>query len=140
MILIETNNSSLVNLEKVSNINFLSDKIVFNMSYSVTKNQLGRISDYFYLNNLSFYNCDYYKENFIELIGSDRKVAFNKNYVSYIKKDDKNLKLIIGFCNDVEKFKENSFNYEKVSEHYYIKFDSLEELNKNYNKLLEYKI
>ena len=85
MILIETNNSSLVNLEKVSNINFLSDKIVFNMSYSVTKNQLGRISDYFYLNNLSFYNCDYYKENFIELIGSDRKVAFNKNYVSYIK-------------------------------------------------------
>lgn len=113
-----------VNLEKVANVNCLSDKYVFNMSYSVKIENVGRISDYVYVKSDSFMKSDYFKDNFIEVSGIDRRVFINVNHISQIRKDVKNSKIIFSFCHDVNG--RNIMDFEFVAEHMYIKVNPSE--------------
>lgn len=137
MTLVKVEDSKFINLENVANINFVKDKIVFNMAYSVEKADNGRISDYFYTTKLndSFRNTDYFNDNFIQIVGKDREVAINKNKISYVKKDQKSCKIIIGFTHDVNI--SNFDNLVTVAEHYYIKMENNEELEDKFAILLQ---
>lgn len=137
MKLIKIDDNRFVNLEKVANINFLRDKIVFNMAYSIEKEHSGRISDYFYIDRVNgegILKDDYFYENFVYVQGKDRNVAINKNYVSYIKRDHRTCKITIGFCHDVTM--RDLENIKTVAEHFYIKMESKEELDLKFDVLM----
>lgn len=137
MTLIKVEDSKYINLENVANINFVKDKIVFNMAYSVEKADNGRISDYFYTTKMNDYfrKTDYFNDNFIQIVGKDREVALNKNKISYIKKDSRYCKIIIGFTHDVNI--SNLDNLVTVAEHYYIKMDNNEDLDDKFSLLIQ---
>lgn len=137
MTLIKVEDSKYINLENVANINFVKDKIVFNMGYSVEKADNGRISDYFYTHKMndSFRKTDYFNDNFVQIVGKDREVAINKNKISYIKKDSRSCKIIIGFAHDVNI--SNLENLVTVAEHYYIKMENVEELDDKFSLLIQ---
>lgn len=135
MYLIEIEKDLCVNLDKVANVNVLKDKFVFNMSYSVDIDNIGKISDYYYINKDKddFINSKYFRENFIKIVGLDREVYINKNHISYIMKEYKNNKLIIGFSHSVQG--RNIKDNKTIAEHMYIKMDFKETLDNMFNIL-----
>lgn len=84
MRLVEFSNGVMVNLEKVSSVKFLDNRIVLNMNYCIVK-QNNVIPDYVYID-------DYTEEdentlrNYENFIRASKNVLVNKESISNIKK------------------------------------------------------
>lgn len=104
MVFVKQDNN-YINLEAVSNVNILEDKIVFNMDLSTTKKEIGLMSHYFYIDkdNVAFMDTKYFKENFVKITGQDRVFYINKTKILGIKADYKTHKIIMLFKNAVTK-------------------------------------
>lgn len=98
-------NGTYINLEAVSSVNILEDKIVFNMDLSISKKDIGLMSYYYYIekDNIEFMESRYFKENFVKITGQDRVFYINKNKILSVKADYKANKIIIFFKNPVSK-------------------------------------
>ncbi len=103
MKMIKLTSKIAINLENVYCINCLDDKQVFNMSYVKTnmseEDNHKDMSGYFYADaNFDAYkHSNYFKKNFIEVIGANRKLLINISKLAYVKKDYVNSPKIV-FC------------------------------------------
>lgn len=133
------NENLVVSLDAVANINVVNDKMVFNMCYSFTDKN-GIMSEYYYvdLDNDSFKQSTYYKNNFIEIEGKDRVLLINKKHVSFVKKENSaKSKLIIGFKNSIERHNVKMPTKLNITPAYmYIQVDQ-NELDNKFNELIK---
>lgn len=130
---INVNDETAINLQAVCNINVLKDKQILNMCYTFT-NKNNVMSGYYYfdVNNTDYKKCPYFKENFIEVKGSNRQIFINKTKISFVKKESD--KLVVGFMHSV--LRHNSDEIVFCPEYMYIKM-SQEQIEQNYKKILE---
>ena len=133
--LVKISDDVRINLASVSNINVLKDKMVFNMCYSFTDR--GNITNGYYyvdLENNKFMESSFFKNNFVKIVGEDRKVFINKNHVSLIKKDfTNNPKIIVSFNHSV--MRHDFDNLVFGPGYIYVKVNRAE-VDKKYKKLI----
>lgn len=101
------NKLEYVNLKKVAYINCSDDEIVLNMCVSYGDSRGRIISAQHFLNSDDFMKSDYFKSNFIKIIGTDRTTYINKDHVTSVIGEfgtsAEDNKIIVLFTNSVSK-------------------------------------
>lgn len=105
----KTDNNKSLNLKKVSNVNIVKNRIVFNMNYSVDINNSRLISDYVYWDSNDAYGLNskikqlsqnkYFIENFITKPFQDGFI--NMNEISSVKFEDNKFRVIFNLSHPV---------------------------------------
>jgi len=134
MIFVEADDK-LVNLEHVSSINILPDKLALDLSCVAEINSNGEkrlISYYAYSHNniTNILNHDYVKKNFIKANG----VLINKNHISVIKFVDSLKRVIFNLSHSVTSAGYNK-EHRLTSKFIYADFNDLDEYNDYVNEI-----
>lgn len=131
---LKVDENRVVSLDSVTNINYLKDKNVLNLCYPV-ETKMGLISDYVYVSKDLKFKCKYFDENFIFVKGIDRQVSINKKFISSIKLDELNSKIIFSFKHAIESRGINHHN--TIAEHFYVKFNDMKDAKFMFNQIIE---
>lgn len=84
MKLVKFSNEVMVNLENVSSVKFLENRIVLNMNYCIVK-QKNVIPDYVYIDNYTAEDENTLR-NYENFIKATKNILVNKNSISNVKK------------------------------------------------------